>query len=269
MQFSDLDFQGAARITNLPDAIGLQEPATLAQVTAAIEGIKWKEPVTLAEFTNNIDIASAPATFDDGFTLEIDRRDTGSILLGAQTDTTENGVWIFNGEGLPMTRALDFNSTFEANNAVVPISQGTYADTSWRQGYVDPVIDGNSLFFYRFGDQVPQATEVIAGKTRYATQAEVDDGTATDVAITPATFANWVDRLLAHSMVIGDGVTTSFTINHNRGSQNIVGLTVLRNAAPYDAINVRWFAPTANTVVVEFNAALPPATDEFIVNFLI
>ena len=45
---SDLDFNSAARILNLPDPTLAQHPATKAYVDSAVEGLAWKDSVRVA-----------------------------------------------------------------------------------------------------------------------------------------------------------------------------------------------------------------------------
>lgn len=87
----------ASRLTALVQAIGadvknLNDVAMLKAVDAASTG--------------NVDITSAPATtaFDgvSGASWM-----TGRVLLHKQTNPAENGIWLYNAQGLPLTRAED------------------------------------------------------------------------------------------------------------------------------------------------------------------
>jgi hypothetical protein len=70
-------------------------------------------------------------------------------------------------------------------------------------------------------------------------------------------FAPGTDTGLAGTVsvsTIGDGTTTTFTINHNLGTRDVV--VVARNAAsPYEVIDVRWEATTTGIVTLDFSAA--------------
>ena len=61
-----------------------------------------------------------------------------------------------------------------------------------------------------------------------------------------------------YSTVIGDNSSTSFTLNHNLGSRNIV-LTARNADSPYEVINLRWEASTTNSVLIDFSA--PPSNN--------
>ena len=56
----------------------------------------------------NIDISSAPTTIDSTNLNNGDR-----VLIRSQTNKPENGIYIYNGAGNALTRALDANSASE------------------------------------------------------------------------------------------------------------------------------------------------------------
>lgn len=77
--------------------------------------------------TASIDLASAPATID-GVTLDADDR----VLVKNQAAPAANGVYVWNGAGVPMTRALDYAAFDHLANGLVVVDQGTAnADTMW------------------------------------------------------------------------------------------------------------------------------------------
>ena len=63
-----------------------------------------------------------------------------------------------------------------------------------------------------------------------------------------------------HAEDIGDGVATSFTINHALGTRDVL-VSVRENATPYSLVDADVEATDANNVEVAFVAA--PATDEY------
>ena len=65
-----------------------------------------------------------------------------------------------------------------------------------------------------------------------------------------------------YSTTIGDNSSTSFTLNHNLGSRNIV-LTARNADAPYEVINLRWEASTVNSVLIDFSA--PPSNNSVVI----
>ena len=62
-----------------------------------------------------------------GITLQSGDR----VLLTNQFNKKENGVYTFNGNGLPLTRSDDALSPNQINHAVVRVIDGYYKDTSW------------------------------------------------------------------------------------------------------------------------------------------
>jgi hypothetical protein len=61
----------------------------------------------------------------------IDLKSGDRILLTNQFNPRDNGIYVFNGAGNPLTRADDADSYEKLNNAVVRIVDGYYKDTSW------------------------------------------------------------------------------------------------------------------------------------------
>lgn len=90
---------------------------------SAIQGLSWKANVNAAA-TNNIDITSAPASVDSIPLSAGDR-----VLLTAQTDPIENGIWIFAAVGSPFTRSADMNTGSTANGASVIVDSGAGANS--------------------------------------------------------------------------------------------------------------------------------------------
>src|SRR5574343_1048193 len=100
---TNMDFNGVARILNLPDAIAAGQPVTFDQLNSAIEGLSWKDNVRVAT-QGNINLASPGATIDGVTMVSGDR-----VLVKAQTTQADNGIYIWNGAAVAMTRSLDAN----------------------------------------------------------------------------------------------------------------------------------------------------------------
>lgn len=243
-----LDFASVGKINNLPDAVNAQDPATLAQLKAAIEGLAQKDDVRVRA-ASNISIASPGATVD-GVTMVVNDR----VLLAAQTAGAENGIYVWNGAAIPMTRAADASTGPELVSALVPVAEGTSAGTVWRQTAVNITLGTTSIAFVVFGTVSPPANESTAGIAEVATQAETDTGTDDTRMVTPAKLANWASRPRRFTQAIGDGTATSFTLTHNFNTRD-VDVTVRRNSGNYDQIICDIEFPTVNTVRLVFNAA--------------
>jgi len=100
--------------------------ATKQYVDSLAQGLKPKQSVKAAT-TGAITIASAPSSLDTVTLTSGDR-----ILVKNQALSRENGIYIFNGTGNPLTRALDMDSWAEVPSAYLFIEEGaTLADTFW------------------------------------------------------------------------------------------------------------------------------------------
>ena len=204
---SDFDFNNAARIVNLPDPTLAQHPATKAYVDSAVEGLAWKDSVRVAS-TANLTITGPGATID-GVTMSANDR----VLLKDQTTASQNGLYIWNGAAVSMTRAADANTFAELEQAVVTVEEGTSAGASFRQTAVNGTIDSTSVTWTSFGTSAAAATETTAGVLEIATQSETDTGTDDLRAITALKLNNWSGRKRKATATFGDGSATSFNID--------------------------------------------------------
>lgn len=205
---SDQDFNSQSRIINLLDAIGAQEPVTLAQLRTAIEGINWKDNVRV-KAPGNVTLASPGANID-GVAMVV-----GDMFLAAnQTTTPENGIYVWNGAATPATRAPQASTSDELENAVVIVDEGTSAGTTWRQGVVNFVLGTGTPLFTAFLATAPAASETVSGIMELATQAETDTGTDDLRAVTPLKLAT-TPKVKKYTTSFGDGAATSYVITHN------------------------------------------------------
>lgn len=251
---SDFDFNNAARIVNLPDPTLAQHPATKAYVDSAVEGLAWKDSVRVAS-TANLTITGPGATID-GVTMSANDR----VLLKDQTTASQNGLYIWNGAAVPMTRAADANTFAELEQAVVTVEEGTSAGASFRQTAVNGTIDSTSVTWTSFGTSAAAATETTAGVLEIATQPETDTGTDDLRAITALKLNNWSGRKRKATATFGDGSATSFNIDHNFNTRD-VQVEVYRNSGNYDSVLCDVTRPSVNRVTLTFAAA--PAASAF------
>lgn len=80
--------------------------------------------------------------------------------------------------------------------------------------------------------------------------------------------SNWVNNLEtgynnSYAQIVGDGSSSTFVINHNFGTRDIF-VQCRNNSSPYENINVRWEATTADTVTLDFSTV--PASNSIRVN---
>lgn len=212
---SNLDFGGTAKATNLLDGTNPQDSATVAQLNSAIQGLAWKDSVRAASVAN-VTVAVPGATID-GVTMATNDR----VLLKNQTTTTENGLYIFTGAAVAMTRTVDGDTFAELEGAVVTAEEGTNAGTTWRQTQVNGVIGTNTVTWTAFGTSAAAASETTAGIAELATQAETDAGTDDLRIVTPLKLATYSGRKLKFSQTIGDGSATSIAVTHNLGTKDV------------------------------------------------
>jgi hypothetical protein len=250
------DFEGVSRLLGLPDAISDQEPATLAQVKAYVEGLAWKDSVRVRT-QGNINLA-APGPTIDGITMAIGDR----YLSGSQTAAPQNGIYIWTGAATPSTRALDASTFAELEAAVVVVEEGTDAGTIWRQTQVNGVLGTNNVLWEALPFSAPLASTTTPGRIQIAVQPDVDLGLDNSKAVTSATLKNWAGGPKRYGALIGDNSATQWTITHNLNTRGL-NIKVYRNSGNYDEVECGKRDTTVNSVTLIFTR--PPLSNEFAV----
>lgn len=251
---STQEFVGGAKITGLPQGVNAGEPITVEQFNSAIEGIAWKDSVRVATQAN-INLAAPGATVDGVAMVSLDR-----VLVRAQTLPEANGLYVWNGSAVAMTRTLDASTSSELEAATVTVEEGTSTGSTFRQTSVNFVLDTGGVVFIGFGTAAPAATETIQGIAELATQGETDAGADDFRIVTPLKLASYANRKKEYNATFGDGSATQFTITHNLSTLN-PQVTVRRNSGLYDEVGCDIAAPTANTV--QLNFVLAPTVSQF------
>lgn len=251
---TDMDFGGVAKVTGLAAPSGSSDAATKSYVDGAIQPNAWKDNVRVkAQVNINL---SAPGASIDGITMANGDR----FLAPAQTTTSQNGIYIFNGAATPATRASDADTADKLEQATVTVDEGTEPGTTWRQTQVNFVLDTDPVAFTSFGNAAPSASESTPGLIEIATQAETDTGTDDARAITPLKLTTWSGRKRKATATIGDGSATSFNIDHNFGMRDVV-VEVYKNSGNYDTVIADVTRPSTNRVTLTFAAA--PASNAY------
>ena len=170
----------------------------------------WKEPARVIETTANITLAS-PGTTIDGVTMAAGDR----VVLAAQTDPIENGVYIFDTDTTALVRAEDGDDAGELDGASILIEEGTEANSQYQQTADDVTPGADAQTWTKIGPAtgVAPASDTAQGVVELSTDAEAITGTDTSRAVTPANLA----AVLADgrgSALFGDGAASTFTIAH-------------------------------------------------------
>lgn len=251
--FTDFDFQSVSKVINLPSPSASGDGVPKSYVDSLVEGLAWKDSVRVSTQAN-LNLSSPGATID-GITMASQDR----VLVRSQTTTSQNGIYIWNGAAVAMTRSLDATTFAELEQAVTTVEEGTSAATTWRQDQINGTIDSSTISWVAFGTSAPSASESTAGIAELATQAETDAGTDDARIITPLKLATWSGRIKKFSVSIGDGSATSYTVTHNLASRD-VHVTVY-NASNYEEVITDVAHTTTNTLTVIFATA--PSSDAY------
>lgn len=251
---TDLDFNNVGKVINLPAPTAAGDATNKAYVDSAVEGLAWKDSCRVAT-ASNINLASPGASLD-GVAMSLNDR----VCVRSQSTAAQNGIYIWNGASVAMTRALDASTSDELEQAVVTIEEGTSAGSTYRQTAVNFVLDTDPVTFASFGASVGAATESTAGIAEVATQAEVDAGTDDSRFVTALKLANAANRAKRAAADIGDGSNTVYTVTHNLNTRD-VEVSVRRNSGAYDEIICDVAATTVNTVTITFKTA--PTSNQF------
>lgn len=243
-----LDFGGVRKLLNVPAATNPSDPVILSQLNAAVEGIAWKDNVRVASQVN-ITLAS-PGAAIDGITMAANDR----VLVKAQTVQTENGIYIWNGAAVPMTRSLDASTFDELESATITVDEGTNTGSSYRQTQVNGVVGTNNVIFASFGTSASQASETSAGIAEIATQVETDAGTDDLRFVTPLKLATSPFASKKFNQTIGDGAATSYAVTHNLNTRD-VEVEVYRNSGNFDTVLVETQRTSVNAITLIFDTA--------------
>jgi hypothetical protein len=252
--FTDLDLQSVSKVINVPTPTASGDAVPKSYVDSAVEGLAWKDSARVGT-QSNINLSSPGATID-GVTMASQDR----VLVRNQSTQSENGIYVWNGSAVAMTRSLDASTFAELEQAIITVEEGTDAGTTWRQTEINGTIDVSNVIFTSFAAAAPAASETTAGIAELATQAEVDAGTDDARIITPLKLASWSGRIRKYAASFGDGSATSYVITHNFNTRDVT-VVVFPNSGTYDNVEVDVGRTSVNEVTLVFATA--PASNAY------
>lgn len=145
-----LDIAPGTLVTN-PDVGNLEFDGDFLYITTTqgrqqiqLAGAGGSGLIARAVAVTNVSVASpsASTTVWDGVTLASNDR----VLLTAQTNSIENGVYVYNGAGVALTRAIDFNAISDIKSGTtIVIAEGTLnRGTIWQVETIEPITVGST-----------------------------------------------------------------------------------------------------------------------------
>jgi hypothetical protein len=246
MPTATVDFGGQV-LTNLADPILPSDAANKAYADSVAAGLDVKDSVRAAS-TADVDITAPGTTLDDVALAAGDR-----VLLKNQTDATQNGIYVYNGDAVLLTRAPDADSDEEVTAGMFCfVVEGTeHSNSGWIMNTADPVVlDTSDLNWTQFSgagtyvgtpDRIAITGNQIDIDPNYAGQASITtvgnissgvwEGTSVDLAHGGTGATNAVDARAAlqvagkYTASIGDGTAKTFTINHGLNTK-FVGVEI-------------------------------------------
>lgn len=246
--FTDLDLQSVSKVINVPTPSAAGDAVPKSYVDSAVEGLAWKDSARVGT-QSNINLSSPGSTID-GVTMASQDR----VLVRNQSTQSQNGIYVWNGAAVAMTRSLDASTFAELEQAIITVEEGTDAGTTWRQTQVNGTIDSSNVIWTSFAAAAPAASETTPGIAEIATQAEVDAGTDDLRIVTPLKLATWSGRIKKYSTNIGDGSATSYTITHSLNTRDVI-IRVFPNSGNYDDVEVDVYRPSTTTATLVFATA--------------
>jgi len=164
------------RISNLATPIGVLDAASKGYVDGIAQGLDVKNSCRAAS-TANVNTSSPGATLD-GVTLVVGDR----ILLKDQTTGSQNGIWVWNGAAVGVTRATDADVSAEMTAGMFTfIEEGTAnADSGWVLTTNQPItLDTTPLVFAQFSG----AGMITAGAGLTKTGNSLDVGAGSGITV--------------------------------------------------------------------------------------
>ena len=249
-----LDLTGQ-KITNLGSPTLDGDATNKVYVDGLVRGFDWKQEVVAAS-TGNV-VLTGPGLALDGINLAVGDR----VLLKNQTAPVENGIYIWTGAAVALTRSLDADTGPELSGSTTTVQRGTaHADQVWRVTADDPLVIGTTAVTLALVGA--GGTAKTAGNGLTETGSTYDVGPGAGILVTAdAVTIDLAVVVRKFAVTIGDGVATAITVTHNLGTIDTT-VAIFDSATPFAEIEADVAHPAAgNTVVITF--AVAPAAGAY------
>lgn len=250
-----LDLQ-SQKVINLADPSANTDAANKQYVDNVARGLQWKAPVRVASTANTS--LSAPGSSIDGVTMAVNDR----VLLKNQTTASENGIWVWAGAAVALTRSVDADNSGElVPGTSVTVTEGTVngdkvfmivSDTAITIGTTSQTWGqlGGGGTTYTGGNGISIAGSVVTAVAQAGGGVSVGaGGIALDTSIAARKF----------SANVGNGSSTSIAVTHGLATQDIS--VSVREVSSQSGVLVDWVATDTNTVTLSF--AVAPASNAY------
>jgi hypothetical protein len=243
----NVDYNGV-RMVNLAAPVAPGDAANKAYVDNARAGISVKDPVRVVA-SGNVNINSPGANIDGVAMNSGDR-----VLLMAQNNGTQNGIWVWDGATTAMTMPPDADGAGDIpDGAIVAVAEGTSANYQYMQEGASGGTPGSwtqDWKVFAIGGQTYTAGNGLSiTGTEFSLIAPVSVGNGGTGASTPVqaranlgAITKWADNLGA----LTAGVT--YTITHTLDTTDL-GVW-FKTTDDSRVIDMDWATTGANTVAV-------------------
>lgn len=231
----DIDM-GGNKIINLggPPVAGT-DAANKAYVDSVATGLDVKNAVRAAS-TANVTISGPGATID-GVALTAGDR----VLLKNQTTPSQNGIYVWNGAAVAMTRAPDADASAEVTNGMFCLATAgtTQAGTGWLLTTPDPIVlDTTGLTFTQFS----ASTSYVGTANRITVVGNVIDIAATYAGQASITTLGTIATGTWQGTPVGlayggTGATTAAAARANLGVPGKYATSIGNGTASYDVVH--------------------------------
>lgn len=222
-------------------------------VDAVAAGRDWKESVRV-KTTANLNLASPGATIN-GVTMAANDR----VLVANQTTGSENGIYVWNGAAVAMTRAADADTSADLSaGATVSVMEGTVdADTRWTLTTNDPITLGTTTLVF---------TKDAGGGTTYTfSQGTQESGGTVTARLDGSSLSQSASGLKVNGALVGKifaadcvATTNPQTFTHGLGTDIVYQIWEGNN--PVDG-DVTKSATSGGQLTVDF--AVAPSAGQF------